>query len=137
MVLIKYVLTILSFLFPIIINAQTKEIEISVDDFYRIYFNPNQVLSTSDSESSIDYWGKAVSEKQFLNEFTVCLEIYYCDFELKSNPKIAEERSNYILSRFENDYKINRNNFLISFHVDKFCVENQSLISADVVLLKK
>lgn len=137
MVLIKYVLTILSFLFPIIINAQTKEIEISVDNFYRIYFNPNQVLPTSDSESSIDYWGKAVSEKQFLNEFRVCLEIYYCDFELKSNPKIAEERSNYILSRFENDYKINRNNFLISFHVDKFCVENQLLISADVVLLKK
>lgn len=135
--LMKYVLVILSLLFPIMINAQTREIEIFVDDFYRIYFKQNQVLPTSDSDSSIDFWAKAISEKQILNEFTVCLEVYNCDFELKSNPRIAEERSNYILSRFENDYQINRNNFTISFHVDKFCDENQSLISADIVLLKK
>lgn len=133
----KYVLVILSLLFPIMINGQTKEIEISVDNFYRIYFNRDQVIPISDSESSIDYWAKAITEKQILNEFTVCLKVCYCDFELKSNPKVAEERSNYILSRFENDYKINRNNFSISFLVDEFCDENQSLISTDIVLLKK
>lgn len=133
----KYVLVILSFIFPILINAQTKEIEISVDNFYRIYFNTYQIIPTSDSEVSIDYWGKAFTNKTFFDDFIVCLDIYYCTFEIEQNPKIVEERSNYILSRFENDYQINRKNFIISFFLEEFCDEKKTPVSTDVVLLKK
>lgn len=136
----KYVLTIL-FLLQLwnLTQAQSKPIEISVDNFYRINFNPNQDLPTSDSESSIDFWGKAFSEKQLLDKFTVCLEVSYCDFELKSNPKIAEQRSEYIISRFENDYHINPEEINVSFVVDDYCIEGENNFPSTtyIVLYKK
>jgi len=136
----KYVLTVL-FLLQLsnLTQAQTKNIEISIDNFYRINFNPNQVLPTSDSESSIDFWGKAVSEKQVFDKFIFCLEVSYCAFELKSNPKITEQRSEYILSRFENDYHINRQEINVLFVIDDYCIEGEKKIPSTtcVVLYKK
>ncbi|WP_177761069.1 hypothetical protein [Flavobacterium sp. I3-2] len=94
-------------------------------------------MPTYDSQRSIDFWGKAFSEKQLLDKFTVCLEVSYCDFELQSNPKITEQRSEYVLSRFENDYQINRKEINVSFVVDDYCDKNVLLITTYVILLVK
>jgi len=61
----KYVLTVL-FLLQLsnLAQAQSKQIEISVDDFYRIYFDADKIMPKEDSQISIDFWGKAISEKK-------------------------------------------------------------------------
>lgn len=96
-------------------------------------------MPTDDSQISIDFWGKAFSEKQLLDKFTVCLEVSNCDFELQSNPKIAEQRSEYIISRFENDYHINPEEINVSFVVDDYCIEGEKKIPSTtcIVLYKK
>lgn len=136
--MIKNRITFLFMFFPLLIFSQSKEIEMAVDNFWRIYFNANEILPTKYSEASIDFWGRVFSEKK-LNEFTACLEVSYCDFELEQNLKIAEQRSDYILSRFVNDYHINREEINISFVVNDFCIEGGSIIPSTtcVVLYKK
>jgi len=82
---------------------------------------------------------KQFLKKKLLNEFSVCLEVSYCDFELKSNPKIAEQRSEYILLRFENDYHINPEEINVSFVVDDYCIEGENNYPSTtcIVLYKK